>query len=160
MSAQAESLPSNTPATDLQVGHVGINVTDLDCSVSFYTELLGLELLNRSDDPERAYAFLGIDRQLTITLWQQSRDRFDRSRPGLHHLAFQVSSREQIEELEQRLRARGATVLNGGIVAHSEGSASGGLFFEDPDGSRIEFYAPDVGDRPAPSGSAPACGFF
>jgi lactoylglutathione lyase len=37
------------------------------------------------------------------------------------------------------------------------------VFFEDPDGIRLEIYAPSAAEaeaRPAPTGSAPACGFF
>ena len=48
-----------------------------------------------------------------------------------------------------------------GIVPHAEGTQSGGIFFEDPDGIRLEIYAPSgAGDRQPPSPGAPSCGFF
>ena len=50
---------------------------------------------------------------------------------------------------------------HGGIVPHGEGASSGGIFFEDPDGTRLEIYAPaGANTAPAPSGTAPTCGFF
>jgi hypothetical protein len=52
-------------------------------------------------------------------------------------------------------------IHHGGIVPHAEGRSSGGLFFEDPDGIRLEiFTATGVGDHVAPHGAAPTCGFF
>ena len=52
-------------------------------------------------------------------------------------------------------------VTDDGVVAHGEGAASGGIFFTDPDGIRLEIYAPGGAESaPAPSGAAPTCGFF
>ena len=43
----------------------------------------------------------------------------------------------------------------------SRSSSSGGIFFLDPDGLRLEIAAEAAGEgRPAPSGSLPSCGFF
>ncbi len=59
------------------------------------------------------------------------------------------------------MRELGAPVFHDGVVAHREGADSGGLFFADPDGIRLEIYAPSgVAGSPAPSGEAPTCGFF
>jgi lactoylglutathione lyase len=47
------------------------------------------------------------------------------------------------------------------VVAHREGSASGGIFFHDPDGTRLEIYAPSGAENaPVPDAAAPTCGFF
>ncbi|MES2462541.1 MAG: VOC family protein, partial [Armatimonadota bacterium] len=37
---------------------------------------------------------------------------------------------------------------------------SGGLFFEDPDGTRLEIYAPSGVEGTVPTSGAPTCGFF
>jgi lactoylglutathione lyase len=148
-----------TPA--LQTGHVGLNVTDLDRSVAFYRTALGLEVLGESRDAGRRYAFLGHDGTLLITLWEQSAGRFPTALPGLHHLAFQMPDLDAVRRAEAALRELGATFVHEGIVAHGEGAPSGGVFFEDPDGIRLEIYAPSgAQDRPAPTGQAPTCGFF
>ena len=48
-----------------------------------------------------------------------------------------------------------------GVVPHGEGASSGGVFFTDPDGIRLEIYAPSGADTaPAPTQGAPTCGFF
>lgn len=141
------------------LGHVGINVTDLTRSVAFYTEAFGFDILGQSSDP--AFAFLGVDKKPLITLWQQSEGSFDSGRPGLHHLAFQMESRGDVEALGARLADMGAKIYHDGLVAHREGASSGGIYFEDPDGIRLEAYTHrGMEDDAAPSGRAPTCGFF
>jgi hypothetical protein len=44
-------------------------------------------------------------------------------------------------------------------IQRREGAASGGIFFFDPDGIRLEIFTPTGADV-APSGTAPTCGFF
>ncbi|MET8407066.1 VOC family protein [Streptomyces sp. NPDC005195] len=149
-----------TPRT----GHVGLNVTDLDRSLAFYRDVLGFALLAEGREEERGYAFLGSsdgDGRPVLTLWQQARGPYGEDRAGLHHLALEVDSIDRVRTYETALRDHGVTFAHEGVVAHREGSASGGIFFHDPDGTRLEIYAPTGAEgAPAPSESAPTCGFF
>ncbi|GAA4634894.1 VOC family protein [Actinoallomurus vinaceus] len=145
----------------LQTGHVGLNVSDLDRSIAFYTQVFGFEVGAQGAEPGRRFAFLTSEGRLLVTLWQQSDGRFATGRPGLHHLSFQVESVEEVRAAEDRLRALSAVFAYDGVVPHSEGATSGGIFFEDPDGIRLEIYAPTGADGgTTPNGSAPTCGFF
>ncbi|QNJ91017.1 VOC family protein [Mycolicibacterium fluoranthenivorans] len=148
-------------ATTTAPGHIGLNVTDLERSVSFYRRALGFDQLGASTEGEHRYAFLGSDGVLRLTLWQQSDGTFSAHTPGLHHLSFQVDTIDQVRAVEAVLKELGAPFAHDGVVAHREGAASGGIFFSDPDGIRLEVYAPSGADaEPAPNGSAPTCGFF
>ncbi len=150
-----------TAASTLQTGHVGLNVTSLERSIAFYEQAFGLSTIRTSEDANRRYAFLGDGERLVVTLWQQSEGRARTDLPGLHHLSFQVDTVDEVMRAEARLRALGVRLHHDGAVAHSEGAASGGIFFEDPDGIRLEIFSADGGhEMPAPTGSAPACGFF
>ena len=112
-------------------------------------------------DADRPFAFLGREGKLLVTLWQQSKGDFSVSTPGLHHLSFQVDSIEQVRAAEAVLRELSADFAYDGVVPHAEGAASGGIFFADPDGIRLEIYAPTgAAGVAAPSGAAPTCGFF
>ena len=143
-------------AQQLQTGHVGLNVSDLDRSKKFYEEALGFQVMGESQQEDRRYAFLGDGQKLVLTLWQQSTGLFEKSQPGLHHLSFQVESIEQVEAFQDKLRQLNVPLIYEGIVSHGEGSASGGIFFEDPDGIRLEIYSPTgVENAPAPAGDAP-----
>lgn len=148
-------------ATRFTTGHVGLNVSDLARSTRFYQEVFGLDVAGESSAAGREYAFLAQDGRLLLTLWPQSRGSAVADRPGLHHLSFQVDSIEQVRAAEERLKALGAVIHHGGIVPHREGADSGGLYFEDPDGIRLEIFAPSgAGERAAPHADGPTCGFF
>ncbi|KAF0847685.1 VOC family protein [Nocardia caishijiensis] len=145
----------------LTTGHVGLNVTDLDRSATFYRRGLGFQELGRGADGDRRWAFLGVDGVLMLTLWQQSTGEFATAAPGLHHLAFQVADVDAVRLVESVLRELDAEFFHEGVVAHGEGASSGGIFFADPDGIRLEVYAPTGAETaPAPAGNAPTCGFF
>ena len=125
-------------------GHIGLNVSRLDRSVDFYRAVFGFEVLQRSTDAARPFAFLGHDGAIVLTLWQQSDGALD-----------------AVREAETRLRGLGARLHHDGIVAHAEGADSGGLFFEDPDGIRLEIFAPrGLAGTPAACTDGPTCGFF
>ena len=153
-------LAAPTVPTSLKTGHVGLNVTDLRRSKDFYVSLLGLEVSAEGADADRRWAFLSRDGQLLVTLWQQSDGRFPTASPGLHHLSFQVESIEQVRAVEAELRTRSVEMAYDGVVPHGEGAASGGIFFTDPDGIRLEVYAPTGAEGAAPVSGAPTCGFF
>jgi len=147
--------------TALQTGHIGLNVTDLAVSRGFYEDVFGFATVGQSEEAGRRYAFLGDGQKLVLTLWEQGSAGFDRTRSGLHHLSFQVDRIEDVRTAESKLRARGVKFAHDGIVPHGEGAQSGGIFFEDPDGIRLEIYAPaGAGDKTAPTPGAPTCGFF
>jgi catechol 2,3-dioxygenase-like lactoylglutathione lyase family enzyme len=144
------------------VGHVGLNVTDLARSQAFYRHVLLLEPLAESRGGEREWAFLGRDGEPVLTLWRQAGGAVDTTRPGLHHLSFRVDTPAEVRAIEARLRALGVTPLHDGVVAHREGGDSGGVFFVDPDGIRLEVFTSSglAGLADAPHGDAPTCGFF
>ncbi|MEU3983770.1 VOC family protein [Streptomyces sp. NPDC026672] len=148
-------------ANNLQTGHIGLNVTDLDRSLAFYQKVFDFEVMAEGKDDGRRWAFLGRDSRLLVTLWQQSDGAFPTDKAGLHHLSFQVDSMEEVKATEAVLKAMGAEFAYQGVVPHGESGTSGGIFFTDPDGIRLEIYAPTGADpADAPTAGAPTCGFF
>jgi catechol 2,3-dioxygenase-like lactoylglutathione lyase family enzyme len=144
--------------TAFATGHVGLNVADLDRSLDFYARVFGWDVTDRGD----GYAFLGDGDRLVLTLWQQSAGTFASGQPGLHHLSFQVDTIGDVLNAETRVREAGVRLYHDGVVPHREGASSGGIFFEDPDGIRLEIFTGAGADahNAAPSGTAPTCGFF
>ncbi len=144
----------------LSVGHVGINVTNLERSIAFYESVLTLVVMRRVDEGERRFAYLGDGEQITLTLWDQAGGAYCGICAGLHHLAFKAESLQDLDDAVARLRELEATIHHDGVIAHREGAMSGGVFFEDPDGTRLEIFVASGLTASAPTGDAPACGFF
>ncbi|MER6995705.1 VOC family protein [Streptomyces sp. NPDC000410] len=148
-------------APNLQTGHVGLNVTDLSRSLDFYREVFDFEVIAEGKEDDRRWAFVGRENRLILALWQQSNGEFAKDKPGLHHLSFQVDTIEEVKAHEEVLRGLNVEFNYDGVVPHGENGTSGGIFFTDPDGIRLEIYAPTGADpAAAPTPGAPTCGFF
>jgi lactoylglutathione lyase len=140
----------------LQTGHIGLNVTKLERSRKFYQDVFDFKVMHESGEKGRKFVFLGDSENILLTLWKQSSGRFDGGRPGLHYLSFQLGSIDEVKQAEQKLHVMNVPLLYQGIVPHAEGTDSGGTFFEDPDGIRLEIFSPmGAGDRTAPVMGAP-----
>ncbi|MEU5693137.1 VOC family protein [Actinosynnema sp. NPDC020468] len=140
----------------VRTGHVGLNVTDLERSLAFYRRVFGFEVLESAD----GHAFLGRDGRLLVTLWKQGEGEFPTARPGLHHLSFEVDTVEEVRAAEGVLRGLDVRFAHDGVVPHGEGATSGGIFFTDPDGIRLEIFTASGVSGDAPTPGAPTCGFF
>jgi catechol 2,3-dioxygenase-like lactoylglutathione lyase family enzyme len=130
--------------------HVEINVSDLKRSIDFWGWLLpelGYELFQEWKEG-RSWTKGG-----TYVVFTQSDERYrnyglHRKRPGLNHLAFWATSREQVEHLPAMLADRGIKVLYTDRAADAIGAPSShSLFFEDPDRIKVEVITPE--DEPA-----------
>lgn len=155
---------SNTTVVNpaaFRAGHIGLNVTDIERSRAFYQSVFGFSVVRENQETDRRFVFLGDGENLVLTLWEQSSGRFTPTQPGLHHLSFQVATIEEVRDAEARVKELGAHLYHNGVVPYAEGAQSGGIFFEDPDGTRLEIFAPSgATDSEAPFAGAPTCGFF
>jgi catechol 2,3-dioxygenase-like lactoylglutathione lyase family enzyme len=145
----------------LATGHIGLNVTDLARSTAFYRAVFDFDVLVERTDGDQRFTFLGRDGNLVLTLWQQSSGAFATDRPGLHHLSFEVEDMDAVRRAEAKLRELDVPLVHDGVVPLGEGASAGGVFFTDPDGVRLEIYAPSGAEGlSAPTPGAPTCGFF
>jgi lactoylglutathione lyase len=136
----------------IAVGHIALNVSDLDVSEAFYLEVLGLRVASESLEFPFRYASLARDGKTVITLWEQSDGRFKKHRAGLHHLAFEADSVEEVNRTKALLENLGARWSEGAQL-YQEGLRSAAIHFKDPDGIRIEVYSPpraETQDAPRP----------
>ena len=120
--------------------HVELYVSDLPKSLAFWRWLLaelGYERFDRWDTGESWR--LG---ETYIVFVQVGNDftepRYDRRRVGLNHLAFHVAFRSDIDRLAKDVVERGSRLLYTDRYPSSDHYA---IYFEDPDGIKIELVA-------------------
>ncbi|WP_395373687.1 VOC family protein [Marinicella sp. W31] len=118
--------------------HLGLSVSDLSASETFFTKALGFSVAGRDADYPAAFLSNG---DIFITLWQtkaESTVPFNRkNNVGLHHLALQVSSLEKLHGLHQSLENYEGVKIEfapelsyGGPAMH--------MMLREPSGNRIE----------------------
>jgi lactoylglutathione lyase len=122
----------------MRILHTMLRVGDLQRSISFYTEVLGMRLLRTSDNPEYQYtlAFVGYGDEasgavleLTYNYGVSSYDNGN----AFGHIALEVDNVYTACDL---IRARG------GVISREPGPVKGGTteiaFVRDPDNYAIE----------------------
>lgn len=118
-----------------KVGHVVLNVRDLEASMAFYTTALGMELVTHNR--QRQMAFLSFGTQHHDIALCQAPAGAERGVIGLNHIAMQIEGGlEELKQLYGRLRAAGAQ-----IDRTTEHSTTLSVYFFDPDGNRLEIFA-------------------
>jgi len=119
--------------------HTMLRVGNLERSVKFYTEVLGMKLLRTTDRPEQKYslAFVGYDtedRSAVLELTYNYGVGNYELGTAFGHLAIEVPDAKT---------ACDAVRTKGGAVTREAGPVKGGTtviaFVTDPDGYKIEF---------------------
>ncbi|NOU96570.1 VOC family protein [Paenibacillus sp. LMG 31456] len=119
--------------------HIGVKVKDMDASVRFYTEVLGMKLRKRAklqDGVELGFLSFPDSDNIEIELIGRGHDGLP-NESIVHHIAFTVTD---IQAEIDRLKSFGVelmdetprTILDGDLIA----------FFFGPDGERLEFFQP------------------
>jgi catechol 2,3-dioxygenase len=132
------------PAT-LCLGAVHLTVSDLDRSVGWYQDALGLRVQRRED----AAAALGAGGEELVVLYEEPGALPAGRHAGLYHFALLFPAREELAHAVRRLIAT-RTPISGA----SDHGVSEAIYLPDPDGNGIELYA----DRPRTAWPPPAPG--
>ncbi|WP_018883946.1 VOC family protein [Paenibacillus massiliensis] len=123
-----------------------LNVRDLEKSVHFYNDILGLTLAYTQPERNRAFFWVGGEGKAMLGLWQKESSQVLRQ-----HFAFQVSL--------QNMRKAVSYLQEKGIQTHNflnDDSAelyvfgwmpAVSVYFTDPDGHTLEFISM-LPDRP------------
>lgn len=130
------------------INHLDLTVSDLSVSEPFYDAVLGYLGFERLSPPPGItssrptwHATEAAHRLFSIALCQAKQGALphDRFSPGLHHLAFQADSREDVDRFHEFLRRTGVTVLDPPADYPHYWPVYYAVFFADPDGLKLEF---------------------
>lgn len=123
----------------MRILHTMLRVSDLERSLKFYTDVLGMRLLRRKDYPEGKFtlAFVGYGDESEQTVLELTHnwgvDKYDLGN-AYGHIAVEVDDAYQACTEVKKL---------GGKVTREAGPMKHGTtviaFVEDPDGYKIEF---------------------
>lgn len=122
----------------MRILHTMLRVGDLERSIAFYTQVLGMRLLRQADNEQYQYtlAFLGYGEESENTVleltYNWGTDSYDLGN-AFGHIALEVDNVYQAcDEIRQQ----------GGVISREPGPVKGGTteiaFVKDPDGYAIE----------------------
>ncbi|GIQ66158.1 catechol-2,3-dioxygenase [Paenibacillus cisolokensis] len=118
------------------LGRVRLNIVDLEKSIAFYREVVGLTLLKRSEGA----AVLGVPPGVPLVELEEGATGSlpKRAYAGLYHFAILLPDRVRLGEALRRL------IEHDIPFGQADHLVSEALYIHDPDGNGIEIYA----DRP------------
>jgi catechol 2,3-dioxygenase len=115
----------------MDIGHVHLNVSDLDRSIAFYRDVLGLSIMLRM--PKLAFlSYDGYHHHVALDS-RAAADLAKSEHQGLHHFALRHKSRFELAGSVRRARAAGVAVSRAADFYVVEA-----VFINDPDGNGIE----------------------
>lgn len=131
-----------------QLTHVARPSRDIDATIAFYRDFAGLALVHdRTDDGVRV-VWLGEKKRANdfVLVFIEIPDRAPSQAHFADHLGYDVSSRQQVDEIAKR--AAGLGILD---VPATDGGEIVGYYcmIRDPDGNLVEFSCGQPIDVPA-----------
>ena len=118
----------------VQLGHVNIRVRELDRSIKFYREVLGLEVTHRRE----GIVFLSannLSHELAMSPLGREALGPDQAQVGTNHVAWQMGSFEDLQQMCRHLQEQQIAIRR-----IRQNAASVGVYFADPDGNENEVY--------------------
>ena len=152
---------SSPPPPIRRIQHVGIKVRDMDEAVAFYREVMGFRVSDRYEPGDNPHSQWGIcfmrcgdlHHEISVISYakeenpQPPRESLRDRDTGLHHVAFQVDSREEFDLWVEHIRSKEIEIVGGPVVhspVHPEGNGTLGenraFYFHDPSGNGIEIF--------------------
>ena len=120
-----------------KIGHVVLNVSDLEAAVRFYTEVLGLQISDRYPDTmvPGGMVFMRCNTDHHGVALVGGAARLERT--SLNHFAFEVGSLEEVFRARACLRERNVPIV---FEGRRRAGCQIAIEFQDPDGNNLEIY--------------------
>lgn len=133
------SAPYTAPV-GTRIGHVHLKVSDLERSIAFYRDVIGLEVMQQYGPQAAFLSAGGYHHHIGLNTWDSlGGPRPARNAVGLYHTAFLYPDRVALARAFRRAVEVGVQIE--GAADHGVSEA---VYFSDPDGNGIELYR----DRP------------
>jgi catechol 2,3-dioxygenase len=138
MSAATVEHPAAPHVADAgtRIGHVHLKVADLERSLGFWRDLIGLQVMQRMGDQAVFLSAGGYHHHIALNTWESAGG----SPPGagttgLYHVALLYPGRPALARALKALVAAGHP-----LEGASDHGVSEALYLRDPDGNGVELY--------------------
>ena len=119
-----------------RIGHLVINVSDVDASTKFYTEVLGFEIAMKRPGSATFLTCGSIHHDLALFQAPEGASQVTEGGIGLNHMAIQVEDWEELKDYHTKLQEYfGKSGIH--TVDHS---MTRSIYINDPDGNGIELF--------------------
>jgi catechol 2,3-dioxygenase-like lactoylglutathione lyase family enzyme len=120
-----------------KIGHVVLNVTDIEASVRFYTEVLGLKVSDRYPDTmvPGGMVFMRCNTDHHGVALVGGASKVERT--SLNHFAFEVGSPDEVFRARAWLRQQKVPIV---FEGRRRAGCQVSVEFLDPDGHHLELY--------------------
>jgi catechol 2,3-dioxygenase-like lactoylglutathione lyase family enzyme len=130
--------PQGLPFKLRKIGHVVLNVTDLERSLEFYVKVLGFEVSDIYPESMvpggMAFMRCSADHHGVALVGSA---KAESKRIEMHHMAFEVASIDEVFRSRDHLRAHGVEIVYEG---RRRAGCQVAVEFLDPDGYHLEIY--------------------
>jgi len=120
------------------IDHVALNVRDLDKSLKFYTEILGLKVTQREHSKPGIEYFLDCGKSLIGLIQGEEKGpahHFQDGGVGANHVGFRTSPKD-FDRIVEELKEQQVP-----IHFSKKREKSWSVYFSDPDGNKLEITA-------------------
>src|SRR4029434_5370210 len=132
-----------------RVGHVGIQCTNVDKSITWYRDTLGLTLTGRmpvGENGEMAFMRFTDDHHNIVLFTHPTRVTDENRNAGynaLQHIALEVADRDEWLRALADLKRKGVEIVQGPLIHGPEGGPGAGRNFGGRGSTPILLYGPD-----------------
>ena len=124
----------------MPIDHVGLGVPDVEAAGAYYDQLMPMLGLHpcfgngycpTEEDGSQLFLYSTVDE-----------DGYSRYGPGLHHVAFRVSTRTEVDAVHEWVRDRGDPILHPPRLFPQFGDHYYATYFLDPHSFKLEVVCP------------------
>ena len=114
-----------------RVGHIVLNVKDVEASTKFYTDIIGFQIAKQSDTA----TFLTCGKiHHDLALFKSKQDLKIKDGLGLNHMALQVEDFAMLTEYYHVLKAENI------VSRTTDHGMTRSIYIQDPDGNGVELF--------------------
>ena len=134
--AASQDTKSYQAPAQTRIGHVHLQVTDLDKALAFYVGILGFTVMQRLGNQAAFISAGGYHHHIGLNTWNSLGGPPARKQgAGLYHTAILYPTRADLAQALRQLAA-----ANYPITGSADHGVSEALYLDDPDGNGVELY--------------------